>query len=90
MTLNGRFALKSVLGSDSNRLACFGFQTKLLGNLLSFHYINMQENFMNQLDERCQYNGLSLTRHCTGSCLASAELQTVLDTCYQTVSVLRA
>ena len=36
MMLNGHFALKSVLGSPSNRLACSGCQTKLLGNLQSY------------------------------------------------------
>jgi len=35
MTFNDHFALKSVLVSASNGLACSGFQTKLFGNLQS-------------------------------------------------------
>jgi len=36
MTLNGHFALKSVLGSASDELACPGFRTKLLEYLQSY------------------------------------------------------
>jgi len=39
MTLNGHFVLTFVLGSDSNELACSGFQTKLFGNLQSYTHI---------------------------------------------------
>ena len=41
MTLNGHFALESVLGQACHRFACSGLDTKLLGNKQSYttHYI---------------------------------------------------
>jgi len=40
MTLHYYFALKYVLGSASNGLACSDFQTKLFGNLQSqYQYV---------------------------------------------------
>jgi len=39
MTLNGHFALKSVLGSACHGFTCSGFRTKLFGNLQSLHML---------------------------------------------------